>query len=754
MPITTKDIEKNREEIENIKKGVQGYGRAIDKILDSDIKVIDYANWNVASKNIHNTLFSLKGRDSVETSSSIGDIIYSAMTEDHLSTLNIEEIISGRLKMNKEFDYLITNMPELGTALRALADDVVYGNTVNNSSIKLSYKGVNDDKQDVDKDFDKFFRPMQNITSTLHSKKMYNYDIDKETKELVFNLGVYGYQIIAQVPYTKIVNDLLYYKEMQKNDKYTKKTFKESVEFDIAKKAFSENFNEILENVKNKIVVPESLSIYNAKTLLKFAGVSEAQLETKLKTLINSKPYTRADIDELESYLESISYIDESVNVIANGYTGISDLINTGESDTIEILKQKKNKKFNIDNIKGSTYDVLDVNRIVPIFIKNELLGVYVIDSAAQEDNSIKIGITLQNILGLKDKHDKLGSGNDAYIDNLKGLVLADIAEVLNRNLDKKFLRNNSNLVEDIEFVLSQFDADTIYNSKVRFISAEYLTLFKIGQGLLGTSLLSYVKEYANMHINLLKADLMQKMFYQTDRYKVLVTNNGSRSMHGLIAKSLTALRMSLPRPSDAAIPDIGTTGGQFPRMYVSPLTEEGKELITMEKMDISPSTDNTEYLKYLRNTATGILGYPADVTDPSQNIDFAKKISNINMTTLIKVVGIQRDLRLPLSELCTKRLKYSTGDNKLEVEVSLDPPSELEQNITAEGMDKVSSKLDMYDRLIDNDPDLTDDMLKLKIKRDIAEKVLSPYIDVDLISSTKTKIELKGNLNENEGGE
>ena len=753
MKLTTKDIEKNREEIEEIKKSVQGYGRTVEKLLDADVKAVDYANWNVSSKNIHNTLFSLKGKDTVETANSIGDVVYAAMTDDPLSHLNIEEIISGRLKMNKEYDYLITNMPELGTALRALADDVVYGNTVENSSIKLKYKGGNVDKENADNEYEKYFRPMQNITSTLHSKKMYNYDIDRETKELVFNLGVYGYQIVAQVPYTKIVNDLLFYKEIQKADKYVKKTFKESVDFEVAKKAFSENFNEILENVKSKIIVPESLNIYNAKTLMKYSGTTEEQITSKLKSFINTKPYTQADIDELESYLESISYIDEATPVTTNGAKDISDLLRSAESDTIEILKRKKNKKFNIDNIKGSTYDVLDVNKIVPIFIKNELLGVYVIENDKNDNDAVKIGITLQNILGVNKSNNKVNNSNDMYIENLKGLVLADIAEILNRNLDKKFLRNNSNLVEDIEFVLSQFDADTIYNSKVRFISAEYLTLFKIGPGLLGTSLLSYVKEYANMHINLLKADIMQKMFYQTDRYKVLVTNNGSKSLNGLIAKSLTALRMSLPRPSDAAIPDIATTGGQFPRMYVSPLTEEGKELITMEKMDISPSIDNTEYLKYLRNTATGILGYPADITDPSQNIDFAKKISNINMNTLIKVVGVQRDLRLPLSELCTKRLKYSTGNNKLEVEVMLDPPNELAFNITSESLDRITAQLDMYDRLIDNDPDLTDDILKLKIKRDIATEISSPYIDISLIKTKKAKIELEGNLKD-EGGE
>ena len=136
--VTTKDIQDNRDKIEEIQKSTQGYGRTIDKLIKPEIKSIDYSKWNVSSRNIHNTLFSLKGNDTKEKIN-IGDLIYSSMTNDALATLNIQDILAGRLRMNREFDYLITSMPELGTSLRALADDVVYGNTVIKRSIKLEF---------------------------------------------------------------------------------------------------------------------------------------------------------------------------------------------------------------------------------------------------------------------------------------------------------------------------------------------------------------------------------------------------------------------------------------------------------------------------------------------------------------------------------------------------------------------------------------------------------------------------------------
>ena len=77
--------------------------------------------------------------------------------------------------MNKEFDYLITSMPELGTSLRALADDVVYGNTVIKSSIKLEFKGSNLPFEDQLEEYEKYFRPMKNVSATLHAKKIFNF---------------------------------------------------------------------------------------------------------------------------------------------------------------------------------------------------------------------------------------------------------------------------------------------------------------------------------------------------------------------------------------------------------------------------------------------------------------------------------------------------------------------------------------------------------------------------------------------------
>ena len=259
--ITTKDIQDNRDKIEEIQKSTQGYGRTIDKLINPEIKSIDYSKWNVSSRNIHNTLFSLKGNDTKEKIN-IGDLIYSSMTNDALATLNIQDILAGRLKMNREFDYLITSMPELGTSLRALADDVVYGNTVIKSSIKLEFKGSNLPFEDQLVEYEKYFRPMKNVSATLHAKKIFNYDIDRETKELVFNLGVYGYQIIAQVPYTKIVNDLLYYKEGNKGLKYFNQYKEALADLGSAKKAFSENYNNELKSTKEHVSIPDRNDFY------------------------------------------------------------------------------------------------------------------------------------------------------------------------------------------------------------------------------------------------------------------------------------------------------------------------------------------------------------------------------------------------------------------------------------------------------------------------------------------------------------
>jgi len=129
-------------------------------------------------------------------------------------------------------------------------------------------------------------------------------------------------------------------------------------------------------------------------------------------------------------------------------------------------------------------------------------------------------------------------------------------------------------------------------------------------------------------------------------------------------------------------------------------------------------------------------LGYPSDMLDPSQNIDFAKKISHVNLRTQSKIINMQKTLELPLSELCTKRLQFMTGLEGIEVKVSFARPKPLSDTTSVESLDLVQRKVEMYEVLIENNTEIKDNE-KAIMKAKLAKKLLSEFLDMDVLEET-----------------
>ena len=216
-----KDLAKNKEVIDNLHQQVNGYTQSIDKIIDPNaLDKINFDNITVNSnRSFQDTLTNMKGRDIVDSKFTISEKIMNILTQNTISRIDLKNLLNDRLALNDEFDYLIANMPELGDTLKTLAEDVVYCNNATESAIELRFGGVTTDNSNLENKYTKYFRRTDDIISTINAKRIFNYDIEKETKDLVYNVGKYGYQLIAQIPYSVIVNDLLYMKEMSDEKK-------------------------------------------------------------------------------------------------------------------------------------------------------------------------------------------------------------------------------------------------------------------------------------------------------------------------------------------------------------------------------------------------------------------------------------------------------------------------------------------------------------------------------------------------------
>lgn len=744
---------KDGEKLDKLEKGITGYGRDMSRIINPEVNPVNFDNVSASGiLNSQDNLFNVRGNDK-ETGDRIKELMYASIISNR-DEQSIAEIVEGRIKLNVEFNYLLNNMPPLGMSLDALADDVVYPNISTKTGINIKINGNDAGTVSDDNELLKYFRPNLDISTTLANERIYNFDIETEVKHTVFDVGVYGYQIVSCIPYQSIVNDILY--EQSRRFKDETMPSRESVIFGENKvvdfDAFSESMNYYDFIDRDIMKTKYDIFLENVPLMTPIAGKDLGFNKKNLAPLydiFHFKPYLPEDVegmledlkvnqDEIFSYSGDIPYMSEHSELNKGSGEAKEDYSTDGLytlRDTMEELKEKRSKKFNIDSIKGCTYEVLDNTKTVPVFIKGQLLGAYVLSEDASKER-IALGRSLSNLLGSQSLADS--RYQPTYNEKLKEAVLQDMETILRRNVDKKFIRNNPNLIEDLEYILTTNNTTNpqtgFLMGKIRFIPGEYLVLHKIGKGDLGTPLMAKSKVYAKMYIQLMKSDLISKVYLEKPRYKVGITSTGDLSANTEIAKAMMAYRNAIPRLSDGGVPDNLTDSvtASYQSVLI-PKTPDGEELLNIDEYPTFKGNDNSEFLRELRNQATLPLGTPADLLDPSQNIDFARKITNINMHVLIKVLNIQKELEVSLSKMCTKRLRYMTGNNKLEVIITFENPREITDNITSESISKARELLEVYSEFIDNDTRIKDED-KERFKVELGKELFKGVLDTTII--------------------
>lgn len=736
-----RDIKKSsadiRQEIDELMKQTRGYGiMTQDNLINPDIIELNTNNISMDNnKSLEDGLMSIKGKDKL-TQERMYELFYADMYSKNEKEIKLDELLRPRNIKNLEYNYILSNMVEMTTALETLAEDVVFPNSGLESGIKIEFIGNKDVAGERDSDLEKFFRPNNDVLSSLRAKRLYNFDIEEVTKDLVFNIATYGYQIAYTVPYKAIATDLLFNASKEKDNDFFNKIQRVGEAYYTADtKAFGESLHDLYDTRVgfSTPLTEKEEKIYHTSTFENY-GID-------VNKLFTDTPYSSEDVDELINYMENTSDLFVEDNTVGLGeFTSSNNML-----DNLVDLKNKKNKKFLIDNIKGSTFEFLDINKIQPVFIKNELIGCFLVDSIP-DNNKYRLGNTLSNVINSSSIDDGIQL-QDNYKKVIKDVVFKDVQMLLRRNIDKTLLRNNPNLIEDIEWLLDD-DNSNIQEKRIRFIPSEYITFFKNGRGLLGQSMLEKGRVYALMHIQLNKAESLNKVYLNKPRMKVAVHDVGNVDSQSVINKvGINYARNAIPRLTDVGIPDTMTSSilANYQTIVVHK-NKNGDEGFDIENIPLEEPRDNSEYLRYLRNQATLSLGYPADLLDPSQNLDFAKKITQINLKTQSKVLAMQKQLELPLSELCTRRIRYMTGKEDIEVKIEFVRPKELDDNVTLEALDKVQRKTEMYELIIDNNTEIKDNE-KAIMKMKIAKKLLEEFLDMSLLEKTHHETIVEGEL-------
>ena len=762
-----KDLEENRSNLEQTSKEIKGYGRVISNIIDPKTKDINFDNISISNtKSISSTLFNMKGRDSL-TGNEISELLYAQISgANDLNQEGLEELIMAQRHSYKEYDFLVREMPEIQRALDLMATDVVYPNAFGKSGIKIEFRN-NNEKKNGEKysELIKYLRPLEDMSLTMSSKRLYSYDIETEAQERVKSTMKYGATLVVSVPYSNIANDLLYdaYKTNKKlGEHYT--PFKEDTSFyyDDLQKDVLDRLQASYENKQNKQM--ESFKSAMGESGYRLNKIINTPESTYGYDFIDSSFYSQGDVDELVNVIASeasnpeFGLVSDNENHKPN--TGNGDMFEymsslaesrqdvmftDQEFQNLQELKEKRKLRFNIDKIRGCTHDVLDLKKVLPLFIKNELMGVLAIKEENEFSNQ-RLGTSLKMLLS-QDQVDRysLASLDTSTKARMKSIILDDMGNTLRRNIDKRLLRNNPTLLEDIEYLLEESKIENLLKTRVRFIPAEYITLYRVGEGNMGTSFLEKAKAYIHSAINLKKVYELDQIFLNKNRFIFKTPHTNDSSIATMVKNAVRLFRNTMPTFGHLANADIINNTLASRSVVIVPQTPNKEDVFSIERLDqTTTEPPDKEFLDTLRNNATSHFGYPADVLDPNSNIDFAKKISHINLTTAQMVLTMQRLLTLPLSEECTRRIRGMTGNNLLECIVTFEPPRELMDEVIGDMLNQTNTIAEVYEKIIDEDTSIEKDNKEIA-KYYIREELLRGLIDLKLIDKVKERYSIEG---------
>ena len=758
-----KELDKNRDNLEINSKEIKGYGPAISQMIDPQISDINFDQLSITNnKTISSNLFNIRGRDQL-SKEEISEILYSQISNlNNLSQDGIEDLITGQRHLYKEYEVLSQEMPEIKEAIKRMANDVVNPNGAGLSGLKISFYNNNENREEEKyHNLIKYFRPLEDISSTLSARRLYSYDLEEEVKKRIRNCLTYGCAVVVTIPYSAIANDLLY--DAHKRNQSMGESY---IPFSEDKSFYYNDFQkDVIDRLQNayehkmdeqKKAVAESLTASGESYLLN-EFIEEGS--DYGHGFVDNNFYGQAEVDELSMIIEKESkdLVEENkaytmgndmVDLLARGEANEQELeiFTNQEFANLQEIKEKRKMKFNIDKIKGCTTEFLDVKRMLPLFIKDELMGVIMIREENEFSNQ-RLGQSLKMLLSPEQVNSYVTTGGaQSYKDKLRKIIIEDMGRTLQRNISKKLLRNNPTLIEDIEYLLDEVEIDSLLKSRLRFVPGEFITLFKVGDGKMGTSIIEESKPYIHAVIHLQKNRMLHEILLNKDRWMFKFPHSNDAAGLTRVMEALKLFRATMPTLEHVANADvINNTLSARSVILVPQLPGGNEDLFTIEKLDQTTFNEpNDELLNKLRNSATAPFGYPADTLDPNSNVDFAKKLAQLNINTLMMVLNYQKLFTLPISEECTRRLRYMTGNDKLEMIVEFDPPRELNDVVISESLNQVDTLATVYEKLIDENPSIEEENKGIA-KYYLRENLLKGLLDLQMIEEVKEKYVTEG---------
>ena len=699
------------------------YIDSIKRKMDDDLEgLIDKAKAQNGGTNMADLYARTLARNDTDSLNEIRSAL-----EDETVLADIMDIYSQNAlvrDLDREIDTVCKYMPKLDEALDIKKDNVLSADHFNDDAVRISIENVagagitndNNNKSEADgSDLELFAR---------------KYDLEAFRNELYSKTAKYGEQFVYIVPYKKAlekliartdgasllseegilteesineglqsINETLSFRYTD-TDESKLKSFGAQELYDLSESTLSDSS---LEGLKSNNIEYSGLDIEINKTGV-IPGIIAQECNMRR---IFSETVTLFGEESLGSarnaYLSNSLYfknINKKLKKAAQGGTleGPTSLADDGLKDLDEPTKANDAEQL---EIPGAVFEILEHDRVKPIYINNTCLGYYYIEMNDPNGGNAEEQMTFTSTLGgmrpRRTARENEANGGTSTQDNE---VLMKIARKIAQRIDKKFINSNQDIAKEIYTVL-KYNADN--NGKTTKLRISFIPPSDI--------IHSYFELNKKTHRGV--SDIVKSLFpaklytclYISNTIALLTRGYDKRLYHvkQTIDTNITSVLLNVINQIKRSnfnlrqienMNNIMNVTGRFNDLVI-PQNANGESPVSFEIMPGQNVEVKTEFMNMLEEMAVNQTGVSLEMVNSRYQESTATHLTMSNARFLIKVYARQKLYEPILSAIYTKLYQYEYNTNSI-VKVELPPPIML--NFT-----NISQILSMSQELIQN---------------------------------------------------
>nr|DAX54488.1 MAG TPA: Portal protein [Caudoviricetes sp.] len=699
------------------------YIDSIKRKMDDDLEgLIDKAKAQNGGTNMADLYARTLARNDTDSLNEIRSAL-----EDETVLADIMDIYSQNAlvrDLDREIDTVCKYMPKLDEALDIKKDNVLSADHFNDDAVRITIENVsgtgikndNTNKSEADgSDLELFAR---------------KYDLEAFRNELYSKTAKYGEQFVYIVPYKRAlekliartdgasllseegilteesineglqsINETLSFRYTD-TDESKLKSFGAQELYDLSESTLSDSS---LEGLKSNNIEYSGLDIEINKTGV-IPGIIAQECNMRR---IFSETVSLFGEESLGSarnaYLSNSLYfknINKKLKKAAQGGTleGPTSLADDGLKDLDEPTKANDAEQL---EIPGAVFEILEHDRVKPIYINNTCLGYYYIEMNDPNGGNAEEQMTFTSTLGgmrpRRTARENEANGGTSTQDNE---VLMKIARKIAQRIDKKFINSNQDIAKEIYTVL-KYNADN--NGKTTKLRISFIPPSDI--------IHSYFELNKKTHRGV--SDIVKSLFpaklytclYISNTIALLTRGYDKRLYHvkQTIDTNITSVLLNVINQIKRSnfnlrqienMNNIMNVTGRFNDLVI-PQNANGESPVSFEIMPGQNVEVKTEFMNMLEEMAVNQTGVSLEMVNSRYQESTATHLTMSNARFLIKVYARQKLYEPILSAIYTKLYQYEYNTNSI-VKVELPPPIML--NFT-----NTSQILSMSQELIQN---------------------------------------------------